>query len=190
MLECGSGATTLLIAAELQRRGRGTLISLEHDSKFAARVLERVSSAGLDEQVRLVIAPLKRQMVGERWLNWYDIEVVKRALDLHIDLLIVDGPPWVEKWARWPAVPSLVPFLAPNAVVVLDDGRTRAALGTATSWKQQFPDYELFWIDTVKGTWLLRRTGKGRRRAADLAFRLLRAISPWPSGFGRRPISR
>jgi hypothetical protein len=58
VVECGSGVTTLLIAACLRAQGSGRLYSLEHDARFATITQQRLAAAGLSDWVELIVAPL------------------------------------------------------------------------------------------------------------------------------------
>jgi predicted O-methyltransferase YrrM len=188
VVECGSGSTTIVIADRLRRAGSGRLVSLEHDSAFADSTARSLAAAGLADVAVVVHAPLREQQVGERVVEWYDRSTVEDAIDDVIDVLVVDGPPQVAPWARWAALPVLHRRLADNFTVLLDDGRTRATLRAVRAWLDELSDLELYWLDTVKGTWLLkRRTGEG---LSDSSLRVARIVHPRPSGFGRWPVRR
>jgi predicted O-methyltransferase YrrM len=188
IVECGSGATTLVVASKLRQNGRGRIVSLDHQRVYAARTGRLLDSAGLGSVARVVEAPLRPQQFGNRTISWYDQSVVEDAVEGTIDLLIVDGPPQVEPWARWPALPVFYPLLGANASVLIDDGRTRQTMRTVHSWIDAFPDLDLYWLDTVKGTWLLTR-GESSSLHGPL-LRLARLLHPRPAGFGRWPVHR
>lgn len=122
----------------------------------------------------------------------YDVDLVLERLPDEIDCLIVDGPPAVTSWARWPALEVFEHRLRPGSTVLLDDGRRRAESRTARRWSADHPDFALVYYDTVKGTWLLRRTATPPSR--NLLQRLMRAarhsLNPHPRGFGRWPVQR
>jgi predicted O-methyltransferase YrrM len=187
VVECGSGVTSLVIANQLRQNGSGRLISLEHDAGYAKRCTALLQRAELGDFARVVEAPLRRQQVGERTVDWYDRLVVEEAVGGgEIDVLVVDGPPQISLWARWPALEVLYPRLAEEAVVLMDDGRTQQT--TAHAWVERFPDLDLYWIDTVKGTWLLTRRDESGLSGPLLRF--ARMINPRPAGFGRWPVHR
>jgi Methyltransferase domain len=188
ILECGSGSTTLVIADRLRRAGSGRLISLEHDSLYAASTARLLASAGLDGIARVVEAPLRIQQLGDRSVEWYDRSSVETAIDGEIVMLVVDGPPQVSPWSRWGALPVLYPYLAQNFVALLDDGRTRETSRAVYAWIDQFPDLDLYWLDTVKGTWLLKRRESGGMSGRLL--RIARLLNPRPAGGGRWPVHR
>jgi predicted O-methyltransferase YrrM len=191
VVECGSGVTTLLIAACLRAQGSGRLYSLEHDAHFAVVTRERLEAAGLSEWVELIVAPLTEQCFDGRRGTWYD-EIEASKVPGGIDLLIVDGPPDVRAWARWPALEVFHDRLNPGATLLLDDGRRRHERRVASRWAADHREYQLFWHDTVKGTWkLTKREGPRAEGAATAAARaLVRTLNPMPSAFGRWPVSR
>jgi hypothetical protein len=191
VVECGAGASTLVIAAMLQRTGRGRLVSLEHDRAYAERIRRVVDAAGLGGRVEVVVAPLRPCAVGGREVPWYDIAIATDALGGAVDLLVVDGPPQYTRWSRWPALPVLHGHLADDATVLVDDGRTSAALATTRAWTRAFPDMQRYWLDSLKGTWMLeRRHAASRRRLADALLPVVSAVHPRPSGSGLWPVRR
>jgi hypothetical protein len=166
-------------------------VALEHDADWAASVNARLDAAGLGQRVDVVVAPLRRQRFGATEVSWYDSETVAGRIAEPIDVLFVDGPPAAGSWGRWPALEVLHTRLAPAATVFLDDGRRRAERVTAFRWARDHPDLDLFWIDTVKGTWLLRRrTGSGPGRTGRAALAARRMLHPRPPGYGLGSIRR
>jgi len=188
VVECGSGATTLVIAERLRRAGSGRLVSLEHDKSYAESTARLLALAGLDDVAVVVEAPLRRQQFGDRIVDWYERSIVEEAIDGEIDVLVVDGPPQVSPWARWAALQVFYPHLAESFVALLDDGRTRETSQAVRAWVEQFSDLDLYWLDTVKGTWLLRRRDSDGMSGALL--RIARILHPRPAGFGRWPVHR
>ena len=191
VVECGSGTTTLLIGGFLRRNGRGQVFSLEHDSRFAESTQRQIEAAGLSDVCQVIYAPLKPQAFGDEVLGWYDLDCLG-GLPEAIDLLVVDGPPADGPWARWPALCVLGDRLRPNASILVDDGRRREECRMVFRWLASRVDLELYWHDTIKGSWQLVRapdtkrvTGiRGRYRA------IRRALNPRPAGFGRWPVQR
>lgn len=117
IVECGSGAGTVLLARLLRERGGGELTALEHDAHWAALVADQLRREGLDTLARVVHAPLE----GEP--PWY----AAAALDSvpgEVDLLLVDGPPACDPGhgtRRAPALSRLEPRLVSAAAVIVDD---------------------------------------------------------------------
>jgi predicted O-methyltransferase YrrM len=190
VVECGSGTSTLVIADQLERNGHGQLISLEHEVDFAAATMRRLVALGVQHRVSVVHAPLGPVVIDGRPVHWYDRRMVESSLRGQIDVLVVDGPPERPPSARWPAVEVFYPYLASDARVYLDDGRTPHVLRTLRAWRSAHPDLELYWIDTVKGTWLLRRSSRTRTRRFRFGLGAQTMINPRPVGSGRWPVRR
>ncbi len=120
VVECGSGTSTIWLAAAMRQRGSGRVVAVEHEAEFAEATREHLRRNHLEDWAEVRYAPLAPVTVGETTYDWYDVACFE---DLHsIDVLFVDGPPWrTGESARYPAVPVLGERLAPGAMVVLDD---------------------------------------------------------------------
>jgi len=190
VVELGSGTSTLLIASVIAERGVGRLVSFDHDAGFAAESAERVRQLGC-EQARVEVTPLRRQSFGDTEIDWYDREALLPALpEEPIELLVVDGPPMQTTWSRWPALHVLADRLAPNAIVLLDDGRRRQERACALRWEREHPKLKLCWHDTLKGAWRLEAGPLEESSARRLGRKALRFLNPNPTGFGRWPVQR
>jgi predicted O-methyltransferase YrrM len=109
VLELGAGQSTLLLDA-LARAGRvGSLLTLEHDPAWAARLGTRVA-----HEVRH--APLRSATVEGVAADQYDT-----ALDRRFDVVLVDGPVGTPRRSRWGALELLQAHLADEFVVIFDD---------------------------------------------------------------------
>ena len=155
VMELGSGASTILIAACLRDLGRGKLWSIEQAEEEARRSLENLKLHGLTEWVEVVIAPLQPiEISGERWM-WYDVDKIPATGKL--DLLLIDGPSYPPKRGmRYPAMPILGSRLSDDVVVIVDDAGDALARHQIERWLRAFPGFLLEWADTEKGTALLR----------------------------------
>lgn len=191
VVECGSGVTTLLIAACLRAQGGGRLYSLENDEHFAKVTEQRLADAGLSEWVEVIVAPLVEQRFGDTRVAWYSPEAIARIPGA-LDLVIVDGPPAVKRWSRLPAMEVFAERMSLGATVLLDDGRRRPERRAASRWQSEHPDFAFCWHDTVKGTWKLTKRDAPRSdgMAVAAARAVLRAVNRTPSAFGRWPVSR
>jgi predicted O-methyltransferase YrrM len=106
ILECGSGTSTVVMAACLRSFGiDGHIYSLDHESTYAERTRLQLGLAGLTDYATVITAPLTPHAVDGRSIRWYDFDP-SEYLDQPIELLFVDGPPWdTDHLARLPAVP-------------------------------------------------------------------------------------
>jgi predicted O-methyltransferase YrrM len=188
IVELGSGVSTLLIAALLAARGSGHLYSVDHDGYYAEETLLRLEQLGLTAWVTMITAPLTEHRFAFGEVVWYSSTDLV-GLDKPIDLVVVDGPPSQVPRARWPAMHYLYDALSSRAVILLDDGRRGPERATALAWAREYRDLELFWIDTIKGAWEMRKC-KTACPKVHMSRRLLRQVNPCPSGFGLAPIRR
>ncbi|MGV7206268.1 O-methyltransferase [Oxalobacteraceae bacterium A2-2] len=138
VLECSSGVSTLVLARCMQQNGSGKVVSLEHDAGYADRTRELLRRHGLSDWAEVLHAPLRPHLLhGEAW-SWYDLDGL--ALSGPIDMLVVDGPPQaVRRMARYPAGPLLLPKLAPDGWVFLDDAERADEQAMLARWRLEFP---------------------------------------------------
>lgn len=138
VVECSSGASTLVLARCMQLNGGGKVLSLEHDPYFASQTRMQLSRLGLEDWAQVLDAPLQpHELAGESW-PWYDIAAL--PANLAIDLLVIDGPPQATRpLARYPAGPLLFPMLTAGAHVFLDDAARADEQTVLQRWKNEFP---------------------------------------------------
>lgn len=154
VVEAGSGVSTLVIGYNLKRLGGGRVVALEHDPAFAKTARDWISLHRLEEYASVIDAPLRAASTGNQ--AWYDTSAL--SLDAPIEMLIVDGPPaTIGQMARHPALPVLHGRLAPNCVVLLDDGNREDERLTAKRWTTEFPEFSAEFLHLEKGAYLLRR---------------------------------
>jgi protein-L-isoaspartate O-methyltransferase len=120
VLECGSGTSTVWLAAAVRRRGDGRVVALEHDVAYAGQTRRDLARHGLENVASVADAPLIDCTTSTGTAPWYDVSALG---DLSgVTLLFVDGPPGATApHARRPAFELLVDRLADDAIVVLDD---------------------------------------------------------------------
>jgi predicted O-methyltransferase YrrM len=130
VVELGSGVSTIVTGYALER-WNGRLVSVEHDLQYAAISRAQIARHGLAGVATVVDAPLDAT-------GWYDVEWVQGLPP--IDLLVVDGPPGpIGPRARQPAYPRLVKYLAPNAVIVVDDVARPDERAMVEAWIEDDP---------------------------------------------------
>jgi predicted O-methyltransferase YrrM len=165
VFEVGSGVSTLTIAYCLKRLGRGRIVSLESDARFAEATRQMLAEHKLDGIATVVHAPLTdTEIRGEHW-QWYDTARMPEVPP--IDLLFVDGPHGLtQPLARYPAIPMLLPRLAPRCVIVLDDGGRPDERAIAERWARELgsPAEYLF---MEKGAYQFQRGKSGAGANGD-----------------------
>jgi len=143
IVECGSGASTVLI-------GYLRIFSLENKNNFYEKNKHLIARHNLKKYVSIIHAPLVECKVNDNSYKWYD---TVQITDLEsIDLLIVDGP----TGNRYPVLPLLFNQLSDNAFVIIDDCKREKDGKNVLRWLAEFP-FEAEWISTEKGTCILLR---------------------------------
>ncbi|WP_308258505.1 class I SAM-dependent methyltransferase [Saccharothrix obliqua] len=128
IVECGCGASSVVLARLLARRGFGHLLSIEHDERTGAFVASQLRREGLGHVARVVHAPLAAHPAALGGARWYHPRLVHDEVSAYVeryglvDLLLVDGP--LPGEARYPALPVFRAVLAPGAAVLVDDAET------------------------------------------------------------------
>jgi predicted O-methyltransferase YrrM len=133
VVECGSGASTVLLARLLRERGAGSVVAIEHDGAWAELVGDLLRREGLGGVARVLHAPLEGDPL------WYGPAALD-ALPSEVDLLVVDGPPAYapgKEHSRAPALPFFEPRLVAGAAVVLDDLQRAGEREVLARWERE-----------------------------------------------------
>ncbi|MFT6443545.1 MAG: hypothetical protein ACJASM_003106 [Salibacteraceae bacterium] len=170
IVECGSGASTIVIADALRQVGSGKLISLEHSDKYGAQTRGRLQCEKLLPYVDVRISSLKpwdgTHLSDEDETFWYDDNDLS---DIDgVQLLLVDGPPGKTcKYARYPAMEAFHSKLTQNAQVWMDDTIRREEVDICSQWAEKF-EFEQGTFAFEKGLIVLNR--KGVKPLEDASF--------------------
>lgn len=155
IVECGSGTSTVWMALALRNLGRGRIWSFDHDKRFAERTRQMLAAHGLEEWAEVQHAPLVTTATPRGEFNWYDLDPLE--ITPPIDLLVVDGPPHTaQHHARYPALPVFAPYLAPDALIVVDDAQRTDEAGMVAHWQEEYPHLSTMYTST-NGCLLLRQ---------------------------------
>ena len=128
ILECGSGATTLLIGA-LTAKTDMRFIVLEHNREWYEYLKSLL--AYLDFQhVELIHAPLTDY--GD--YRWYSSPLEPTPDE--ISLVICDGPPGSIRGGRYGLLPIMGERLASDCTILLDDTHRAAERRILDAWRQ------------------------------------------------------
>jgi predicted O-methyltransferase YrrM len=156
VLELGSGASTVLIAYALEGLGAGRVVSLDHEPAYARRTEALITAHGLEAIASVRTAPLTAITLDGEAFSWYAPDACSGLGT--IDLLMVDGPPGsLGSQARYPALPVLQPFLAPDAVILVDDGGRDDEAAVVKRWQAIDLRLTAEYVETEKGAYVLRR---------------------------------
>jgi predicted O-methyltransferase YrrM len=147
VVECGSGASTIVVGATLRKLGgRRRLVSVEHNSLYAGISRDHVRRHGLQQWAEVRHAPL---VEGPHGL-WYELSAFEVGGD--IDLLLVDGPSTeIGPDARRPALPALYDKLSHDARILVDDAAREGEQAAIAAWQGNFPDLEFQILWTQNG---------------------------------------
>lgn len=155
VVECSSGASTIVIARCLQLNGTGHVYSLENDPIFANITRDNISSSDLVEWSTIIEAPLEpvEKMPDHVWYS------ADGYSDLHdIDVLIIDGPPASScKLARYPALPILKNRLKNDARIFLDDSDREDEKEIIQLWMKEDNSLRSMHIPCEKGCEIIYR---------------------------------
>ena len=94
VLECGSGESTGILAYHARRHPDCSVVSLEDQPAWSAKIEHRFLAGGKPANFELVTAPLDTVAdEDDNRRKWYKGEAVDRALsDRRFNLILVDGP--------------------------------------------------------------------------------------------------
>lgn len=160
IVEISSGISTVIMGYCLEKLGRGQILSLEHDERFAKISQANLHNHQLQDIATVVYSPLMPiEINGQTW-RWYDLDTLSLTHKLpdRIDLLVIDGPPGdLQPLSRYPALPLLFQALSDNGIVILDDGDRADEQAIVQRWQQEF-GLESERILNEKGAFVLRRS--------------------------------
>lgn len=156
VVELGSGLSTVVTALLLKHRGRGRMVSIDHDADFAAATRRDLAANDLMAFAEVRVAPLVETRAFGGTRLWYD---TRRLIDLaDIDLLVVDGPPMpFAADIRYPTMAFFWDRLKPGACVLLDDADREGERIIVERWQAEFSGMESRHLDLEKGAVLLRK---------------------------------
>ncbi len=137
VLECGSGASSLVLARCCQLNDSGRLVSLEDGPAYAAAAASGLRRYGLEAFGEVVHAPLAPVELGGERYDWYRPDALPEG---PIDMLVIDGPSgFLGKQARYPALPLLYDRLADGCTLFLDDAAREDERAIVARWLAGFP---------------------------------------------------
>jgi predicted O-methyltransferase YrrM len=127
VLECGSGLTTLVLAA-ISRHTASDLWSLEHDPHWHQVTNQALQRFGLRANLRLA----RLRSYGD--FDWYDIDP---SAVPDFSVVVCDGPPNSTRGGRYGLFPVLRDRLTADCVILLDDAERRSEHELVRRWSQE-----------------------------------------------------
>jgi hypothetical protein len=155
VVETGSGVSTLVIAYALEKLGRGRVVAIDHDARYAEETRALVERHGLTAYAKVTHAPLEELVVGGERHVWYALSALEGLLG--IDLVVDDGPPkYMGKMVRYASLPTFRKRLSARGIFVLDvvGDEERVIL---ERWKRELPDLSQEHLRTKKGNVIVRQ---------------------------------
>jgi hypothetical protein len=146
ILECGSGLSTVLLAAGADGR---RIVSLENNLDWAARVRSALPYEPRS-QVEITVSPIRAY--GE--FDWYSVGAIEQLTP--VGFVVCDGPPGQTRGGRYGLAPVLKSTLAPGCVVMLDDTGRPEERAIVARWLTELSadlveDSDLFCVLRVRG---------------------------------------
>jgi hypothetical protein len=129
ILECGSGASTVLLGLMAERTGGGVW-SLEHHPGWFAHVASALRWLGL-HRVRLCLTELQP---GPDF-SWYRVPA---ELPSAFRLVICDGPPGTTPGGRYGLMPRCHDRLHDDVTILLDDANREGEQEDLRRWREEF----------------------------------------------------
>jgi hypothetical protein len=129
ILECGSGATTILLGSLCARR-QIEVWSLEHSSEWHEKVTEILEQNDIS-RVHVCISPLIEY--GE--FVWYDPPLTQMPKEF--SLVVCDGPPGTTKGGRYGLLPVMGDRLLPGSTILLDDAGRPGETEMIKGWENE-----------------------------------------------------
>jgi len=129
ILECGTGATTILLAILSERRNI-EVWSLEHSLEWKTR-LTKVLARNRITRARVCWSPL----IDYGEFVWYEPPLTQMPHEF--SLVICDGPPGSTKGGRYGLLPVLGDRLPTGSTILLDDAARPGELEVIKKWEQE-----------------------------------------------------
>jgi len=159
LFEFGSGQSTIILAAYLQIKGAGRIISIEHDPVYADQIQKQIQQSGLEKHVELRVVPLepKHQVAASKGCLSYNLDDLTGAD--HIDVALIDGPPEKNgQLTRYFPLIWALDRLCPGGVAFLDDAHRANERLVIQEVARQRPGFLQEDFVTEKGLHGFRRT--------------------------------
>ena len=153
IVEFGSGASTVMFAKYAKIWANASVVSYEQSMPYLLTTEKELKEQALDKRIETFYAPVSN--------GWYDEGVVEHTIPDSIDLALIDGPGPCVGRTREPAMKYLYPRLAPDGLIVLDDGRRDMEQLYVEHWMEQYDGLRVQYVAHDHGTFLIRKVNDG-----------------------------
>jgi predicted O-methyltransferase YrrM len=171
VVEFGSGQSTVILAACLKHKGRGRLLSIEHDAVHAAAVRRQLEACGLSSNVDLRVVPLIDYPVAGT-LPASKSYALTGLPDVQVDVALIDGPPSeLGDAARLHPAQWALSRLSAGGAVFLDDTTRSQERAVLAHLAAVVPDLAIDYPRAEKGLARCTRVTASARAARDGAGR-------------------
>lgn len=143
ILELGSGSSTVMVAALLERLGLNETrhLVVDHSRYYLDITRERFARHGFGRTAEFLHCPLVQED-GPDEPAWFG-GLTEKLTGMELDLVLVDGPPGAfHPRSREPALPKLHRFLSNKAAVILDDTNRAEEGAIVKRWLEFAPEME------------------------------------------------
>lgn len=130
ILECGSGATTLLLGILCARRNI-QVWSLEHSSTWQMNITQVLEAHGISH-AQVCFSPL----IDYGTFDWYDPPLLQ--MPDRFSLVICDGPPGTTRGGRYGLLPVMSDRLVQECQILLDDAGRPGEKELINRWKTEY----------------------------------------------------
>jgi predicted O-methyltransferase YrrM len=155
IVECSSGSSSVVLAQCCLLNKCGHVYSLENGEEYAVQTRQYLDDFLLSDYGDVIHAPLQEWSLTEEVFQWYGLNDFP---DIEIDMLVIDGPPgFLQKHARFPALPLLEDKLARDCAVFLDDAARSDEQELVKRWLTMYPEFHFEYIDNERGCSILTR---------------------------------
>jgi len=154
IVECSSGATTVVLAKCCEINKQGKVISLENGEEYAINTRNNVKDFELEKYADVIHAPLETIEVDSNSYQWYES---KNLPEKKIDMLVIDGPPgFIQRHSRLPALPLLFDQMEDKSIVFLDDAARDEEKEIVEMWLGISPSVTHEFVELERGCSVLR----------------------------------
>lgn len=153
IIEFGSGFSTFIISRLIERNNLDIeFYSVESNKEWIQTIKGELNKENLIDYVNIIHAPLTSSpytFKGHK--NWYDVKILdKFCSNKSFDLVVVDGPPGIETYARFGAIPYLQSKLKEDFFILLDDTNRLEESEIVEEWsntlKVDFKNFNIYSI--------------------------------------------